>query len=90
MPKIDRIPFALLYARMRRATTGIAKIIELITHQKADGSPRFLPLAPTKAVPRAARPLLKAINPLVRHPNTSTGIVAILKKTAGIMAGARI
>jgi hypothetical protein len=79
---------------MRRATTGIAKIIELITHQKADGSPRFLSLAPTKAVPTAARPLLKAIitaiNPLVRQPISSTGIVAILKKTAGIMAGARI
>jgi len=80
-----------LYAIMIRAITGITKIIELATHQIAYASPRILPLLPTIAVPNAARPLIKAmssaISPRVRHPNTSTGVVAIIKKATGIMAG---
>ena len=79
------------YAMMMRAITGITKIIELDTHQIAYASPRILPLVPIIAVPNAARPLIRAIssaiNPRVRHPNTSTGVVAIIKKATGIMAG---
>jgi hypothetical protein len=76
---------------MMRAIIGIIKIIELATHQIASASPRILPLVPTIAVPNAARPLIRAIstaiNPRVRHPNTSTGVVAIIKKTTAIIEG---
>ena len=45
-------------------------------------------------VPSAPIPLQKAIRkvmiPLVRHPNISTGVAAIIKKTAGIRAGSII
>jgi hypothetical protein len=87
-------PFLSCYPRIMRATTGIAKIIELATHQIAALFPRILPVVPMPAAPTAARPLTKAIssaiNPRVRHPNTSTGSIAILKKTTGIMAGIRM
>jgi hypothetical protein len=79
------------YAKIIRAITGNVKISELATHQIAQTSPRILPLAPTIAAPNAARPLKRAIsnaiNPLVRHPSTSTGVEAITKKTAGMIAG---
>ena len=79
------------YAIIMRATSGITRIIEVATHQIANASPRILPLVPIIAVPNAARPLIKAIssaiNPRVRHPNTSTGVVAIIKKTTGMIAG---
>ncbi len=80
-----------LYAKIRRAIPGITKMIELATHQGECGSFRILPFAPMAAVPKAARPLIKAISraihPRVRHPNTSTGVAAIIRKTTGIMAG---
>jgi hypothetical protein len=79
---------------MRRTTTGIVKIIALATHQKEFLSPSILPLRPMIAAPMAASPLTKAIssaiNPRVRHPKTSTGSIAILKKTTGIIAGIRM
>ncbi len=79
------------YAIMMKAISGITKIIEVATHQVEYASPRILPFVPIIALPNAARPLIKAIsraiNPRVRHPNISTGVVAIIKKTTGTMAG---
>jgi prophage antirepressor-like protein len=79
------------YARIRSATTGNVKISELATHQIELISPRILPLTAMIAAPNAARPLKRAvssaINPRVRHPSTSTGVEAITKKTAGMIAG---
>ena len=71
--------------------TGITKMSVLTTHHGAYTSPRLRPIALMTPVPNAARPLASATSsarsPRVKQPSVSTGVAAMRKKIAGIMAG---
>jgi hypothetical protein len=79
------------YARIIRAITGITKINEVIIHRIVSGSFLILPLIAMIAAPKDVRPLIRAItnaiNPRLRHPNTSTGVAAMTRKSTGIIEG---
>jgi hypothetical protein len=79
------------YAKTIIPITGTTKTSVLITHQVGFESPRIRPFAPMTAVTKAESPLTREIvranEPRLRHPNTSTGDKAITKKINGRIEG---